>query len=128
MPAPYQGLRNRVVAIVDARLGERLRFRPVAKGRPDPDRSESDVVGVLRTGEQSPGPMTGGARSGKARVLAEGASAVLALAVDAYGGMDIRIGDDFCALGRPGQPWFEVLHINRRHHARVYVHLGEGGG
>lgn len=126
MPAPYLGLRDRVVAAVDARHAETLLFRPMKGSVRDADREQHDVVGVLRTGEMESRSMQGGVRQGKERMQIAGATARLALSVAEYANLEVLERDSFQALDRPGAPWFKVLYVDRRHHARIFVYLGDG--
>lgn len=128
MPPAYVAIRNRVVTAVDARLGETVAFRPMQKGAADPARPPlDDVSGVLRTGVDVAQSVQGSVRSGKARAQIAGATARLALDRSRYSDLEIREGDDFRAIDREGQPWFEVLFVDRENHSRIYVYLGDAG-
>lgn len=126
MAAPYQGLRDRVVAAVDARYAETLLFRPMKGSSRDVSRAECNVSGVLRTGDMEARSMQGGVRQGKERMQIAGATALLALAVADYAELAVLERDSFQAAARPGEPWFKVLFVDRRHHGRIFVYLGDG--
>ena len=117
--AAFHGLRDRVLKRNDALFGERVRLVFMADGEPDGTRESIEVTGVLRSQR---GRTT---RVPDGKVLVAGQKTTLSLDPAAYSGPPLRKGDKVRALARPGEPWFEVLHVDDRSHTRIVAELGE---
>ena len=117
-------LRQELVAEVDDVWSETVRHLPLADGRKDPERAAMEFIAVLRTGERDAQAMNFGRGSRpRARVAADGGT----LRIDraAYPTLLIRKGDKVVALGRDGQPVFDVLLVDDRSHLRLICELGD---
>jgi hypothetical protein len=120
-------LRDELKAEVDATWAEAVRHLPMAG--PDPDSTRDVVVfeAVLRTGEREGVDVRSG-RAGRAdreggQVMAGGAA--LRLDRVAWPDLVLRGGDKIVALDRPGEPLFEILAVDDRHHLRLICQLGD---
>ncbi|MCB1462132.1 MAG: hypothetical protein KDJ90_06830 [Nitratireductor sp.] len=122
--APYHELRDRTLAAVDARFAEPVRLAFLKDGKADPDRAAKDFSAPLRTKEELLSNASGG-RAQDWQVNYAGAKAFLAINRAAYDGPMPVKGDKVQASSRPGEPWFQVLHVDDRHHTRMKLYLGE---
>lgn len=124
MTANYQSIRERTTRAVDAVMAETVKQFPLKNGKTDPSRQVSEFQAVLRTGGTKNTSVSGGvARDWMARIAAGKAQ----LHVDRVANPDakITVGDKIQAISRAGSPWFEVLELDDRGHARLVVELGQ---
>lgn len=126
-PARYHGLRDAAVAAVDQQLAEPVWLSFLAgKGGPvDPVRPAREIEAVLRVGKRDVTNVAAdmGPRSGRAGMAA--ALSRCSISRAAYPDLVVRAGDMLKATSRVGEPWFEVLDIADRGHARLVLILGE---
>lgn len=122
--ADFAGIRDRVVASVDARFAEPVRLSFLVKGKVDPTRPAREIKAPLRVGGGDSSNMTGGFAAEWRTRLASG-KAELHIDPRLYPDLAIRAGDRVRAMSRPGQPWWEVLRIDDRGESRLVLELGE---
>jgi hypothetical protein len=124
MAAPFRELADEMMAEVDDVMAERVGLAFLRDGVSDPDRENVDILAPLRTGDGSASSMAGSlVQSWRVRIAA--GKAELQIDRTAYPGIVLRAKDKVRALDRPGQPWFEVLHVDDRSLTRLIVQLGE---
>ncbi|MCB8835943.1 hypothetical protein [Aurantimonas sp. VKM B-3413] len=111
--------------ITDDAFGERILVVPRVKGQVDPDRSEVEIVGVLRTGPVKDANMTEGGMAQSWRTMLSAGKAELHLDQHRYPDLVIRKDDEIRALERPGQPWFAVETFDDRNAPRLIIGLSE---
>jgi hypothetical protein len=125
LSARFLDLRNKVLAEVDKAFAEPVRISPMgASGAADPARPVVVIEAPLRTGGGKNTNLAGGyAQSWRTRIVAQ--KAELHIDRAKYPDLVIRGKDRVRALARPGQPLFEVLHVDDRNHTRLVLELGE---
>lgn len=125
IPARYHGLRDRVIAAVDGVFAEPVRISPMKGGMTDPDRSQVVIEAPLRTNDAKEGSPSGGQndRTWRARIAAQ--TAELHVDRQTYPTLVIAAGDKIRALSRPGEPVFEVVHVDTRGATRNIAYLRE---
>ncbi|WP_339760727.1 hypothetical protein [uncultured Hoeflea sp.] len=124
MTANYQSIRERTTRAVDAVMAETVKQFPLKKGKADASRQIREFQAVLRTGGTRNTSVSGGvARDWMVRIAAGKAQ----LHVDRVANPDVTIavGDKIQATSRVGSPWFEVLELDDRGHARLIAELGQ---
>jgi len=122
--ARFHELRDRVMASVDLKFAEPIRLSPMKDGVTDPLRPQVQFEAVLRTGPPKGGGMDGGSnKTWLARISA--GKGELHIDRTTYLGPLPRKGDALRAVSRIGEPAFEVLFVNDRHHTRLILELGE---
>lgn len=116
-------LRDIVVAGNDGEFAEEISLKFLAEGKADPTRENTSIVAPLRTNPvHARGFSHGQSDDRSSQIDVQGA--VLKVDRTVYPDLDIRDGDKVRAITRPGQPWFVVKSVDRRHHVRLIVHLG----
>ncbi|HCV74001.1 MAG TPA: hypothetical protein DHE23_26305 [Agrobacterium sp.] len=120
----FQAARDAVVSGVDQRFAERIRLSPMKNTKTDPDRPQIVITAVLRTGDETAGPLDVNAgRSLHSRIAA--GKAFLYIDRTEHPDIVLRKGDNVRALDRPGAPLFEVSTVDDRNHARLIVGLNQ---
>ncbi|MGN7867785.1 hypothetical protein [Paracoccus sp. 22332] len=119
--ATFQQIQADAIRAVDAVMSETLRHFPLAAGKADATRTQSDIRGVLRVGRNKEVSVTGGAAASWSQRIAAGKAE---LHLDRTGLPDVRKGDKLRATERPGSPWFEVLSMTESAHGRLVLDLG----
>lgn len=119
--ATFQQIQADAIRAVDAVMSETLRHFPLAAGKADATRAQSDIKGVLRVGRNKEASVTGGAAASWSQRIAAGKAE---LHLDRTGLPDLRKGDKVRAVERPGSPWFEVLSMTEDAHGRLVLDLG----
>ncbi|MGV2111928.1 hypothetical protein ACQZ46_11680 [Agrobacterium salinitolerans] len=90
----------------------------------DPDRPQVVIMAVLRTGDETAGPLdVSGGRSLHSRIAA--GKAALYIDRTEYPYIVLRKKDKLRALERPGEPVFEVSTVDDRNHARLIAGLNQ---
>lgn len=118
------GLRNDLMSEVDDVWSELLRHLPLNDGRQDQTRESVEFTAVLRTGDRDADPMKFGRGSkASAGVAADGGH--LRIDRSVHANLVIRKGDKVVAIGRSGEPVFEVLSVDDRSHLRLLCELGD---
>lgn len=125
IPARFHGLRDRVVAAVDGVFAEPVRISPMKNGTTDPDREQVLIEAPLRANGAKEGSPSGGQndRSWRTRIAAQRAE--LHIDRERYPALVITKGDKVRALSRPGEPVFEVAHVDTRGATRNIAYLQE---
>lgn len=125
IPARYQRLRDRVLAAVDGVFAEPVRISPMKNGTTDPNRQPVVIEAPLRANGAKEGSPSGGQndRSWRTRIAAQRAE--LHIDRKAYPTLVIAAGDKVRALSRPGEPVFEVAHVDTRGATRNIAYLRE---
>lgn len=124
MAARFHAIRDKIAAQVDEIFAEPVRLSFFKNGAIDPDRPLVDIEAPLRTGGGKNTNIAGGqAQSWRTRMVAERGELHIDRAK--YPNIVVRNGDRVRATARPGQPWFEVLHVDDRGHTRLVIELGE---
>lgn len=124
--ARYADLRDELVSEIDEEFAETVGLRFLKGGLSDPDRTNINVIAVLRTGETRTTNLSGGeSQKWKSEVAGEGAT--LSITHYQQWPIDIRKDDKVIALARPGRPAFIVTHVDLRSHTRTIVHLADHG-
>ena len=120
--AVFQSIRDEAIRAVDAVMSERIMHFPLRQQQPDPHRSKREIHAVLRVGGLRDKPAEGG-KSWMARIAQGRAECHIDRSTQPN--IDIRQGDRIRAVERVGQPIFDVLQVQERHHGRIVVGLGE---
>jgi|GEM_PF-2351147 len=115
MPSPFNRLDQLASASVEAVFAERVRFVPVkggkyTEGARDPDRDEMEFPALL-TVDQGVQITSGDEMGDKFGVGLVGAPIRISVSAGIFiePDKDLRKGDRFIALERPGQPAFEIV-------------------
>jgi hypothetical protein len=119
-----KSLRDELTEEVDEIWSEQLTHLPMASGLSDPERQKSDFLAVLRTGDRDLEKMNPG-RGGTARSGFMSAGGFMRIDRVAYQDLQIRKNDKILAIGRAGEPMFEVLSVDDRSHLRLICELGD---
>lgn len=121
--ARFHEMRDRVIASVDKVFAEPVFFAPQKENIADIARPSIEIEAVLRTGDESMSPLTGGKdKTWNSEVAAQ--TAQLNIDRTKYPDVDLVKGDKIRAISRKGEPWFAVLHVDDRTHGRLIAHLG----
>lgn len=118
--ASFHQIQADAIRAVDAVMSETLRHFPLAAGKADTARAQSDIRGVLRVGRNKD-MAAAGTNAGWSQRIATGKAE---LHLDRTGLPDLRKGDKVRATERPGSPWFEVLGMTETAHGRLVIDLG----
>jgi hypothetical protein len=122
--ARFHELRNAILASVDLKFAEPIRFLFLKAGVPDATRVSVVADAVLRVGEGKTTSVAAGRGEGwRSRIMAD--KAELHIDPAAYAGPVIKVGDKIKALSRAGEPLFEVAGIDDRSHTRLVLQLTE---
>lgn len=122
--AGYHARRQRVLAVNDKNHAEPIGLLFLKNGIADPDRENVEISAILRVKSTSNSNMDGGqSKAWKSRHTAD--KSRLAIDRASYAGPMPATGDKIKALSRAGEPLFEVLYVNDRDHARLFLELGE---
>jgi hypothetical protein len=116
--------KNELMEAVDDVWSEPLRHLPLSSGLQDPSRSTVDFEAVLRTGDREMARL-GSGRGNSARTSVAAAGGHLRIDRSAYPDLAVNKGDKLVALGRQGEPVFEVLMVDDRSHLRLICELGD---
>jgi hypothetical protein len=117
-------LREELTAEVDDVWAETVRHLPLDAGQADQARDVVEFEACIRTGEREPERMNFG-RGNRARSGVMAAGGHLRIDRAAQPDIEVRKGDKFVALARPGEPVFEVLSVDDRSHLRLICELGD---
>ena len=124
MPARYISIRDRVQKAVDKTFAEEVELKFLKGGVSDAERENTNVTAPLRTRDVAAKNLSGGmAQKWKTKIAAAGGT--LSISRVSYVGPIPQKGDKVRAIERPGQPFFEVLDIDDRSHARLVLMLGD---
>lgn len=123
--ARYQALRDRTLAAVDHVYAEPVSYiARKGKGQPkDTDRFSGEIEAVLRV-EDRKDQSVSGSRDRNWRTNVHGSSPKLHIDPTRYPTLTVEIGDAIKAIARPGEPYFEVLAVDRTTMTRLVLHLG----
>lgn len=119
--ATFQQIQADAIRAVDAVMSETLRHFPLAAGKADATRTQSEIRGVLRVGRNKDLNASGEPGVVWSQRIAAGKAE---LHLDRTGLPDLRKGDKLRATERPGSPWFEVLSMTEAAHGRIVIDLG----
>lgn len=121
--ARFHEIRDRVIASVDKKFAEPVFLAPQKENIADTGRPAMEIEAVLRTGDESISPFTGGKdKTWNSEVATQ--TAQLNIDRTKYPDVALVKGDKIRAISRKGEPWFAVLHIDDRSHGRLIAHLG----
>lgn len=117
-------LRQELMDEVDEVWSETVRHLPLVSGQPDAERTKSEILAVVRTGDRDVQSMNfGRGKNDRSGIMADGG--YLRIDRTVYPDFVVRKGDKFVALDRVGEPAFEVLSVDDRSHLRLICSLGD---
>lgn len=117
-------LRDELKEEVDGVWAETIRHLPLSGGQKDAGRDPVEILAPFRTGDRAAEyPSFGRGNASRSGIAADGG--YLRIDRSAYPDLVIRQGDKIVALERPGEPVFEILHVDDRSHLRLICELGD---